>query len=229
MGMKTTVRWLLLALGLVIAVVTVAAVPTGCGEEPTAGALDDRLRALIEALPTPYPAGDDRYLSSNAYDYLDENPAFDEIVALGYEALPGLEEHLATTATAGLGDYLVCVAMETITRCDLKQFETFAWADSRTFAEQWDRYLREVPSVVADIIECDLCARVQGSEIAKLGAPAVPYVVEYAEVLDGQYGSEVPGVLSTVTVGSVPTTTVADFWEKNMEIIEKLRAYVEDR
>lgn len=227
--MRKTVRFLSLALGLVVALAVVAVAPTGCGEEPKAGALDDHLRALIKALPTPYPPGDDRYLSSNAYDYLDDNPAFDEIVAMGYDVLPGLQEHLATTTTAGLGDYLVCVAIETITRCDLKQFEIFAWADSRTFKEQWDRYLREVPSLVKDIIECDLCARVQGSEIAKLGAPAVPYVVEYADLLDSQYGSEVPGVLSTVTIGSVPTATVAEFRDKNAGIIEVLRTYVEDR
>lgn len=227
--MRTAVRWLLVVLGLVIAAVAVAAVPGGCREAQVAGALDDHLRALIQALPTPYPAGDDRYLSSNAYDYLDENRAFEEIVALGYDALPGLEEHLATTATAGLGDYLVCVAIETIMRCDLKRLEDYTWADSRVFAERWDRYLREVPSRVEEIIQCDLCARVQGSEIAKLGAAAVPYVVEYAETLDAQYGSEIPGVLSTVTLGSTPTTTVAEFREKNREIIEALRAYVEDR
>lgn len=191
--------------------------------------MGDSLKDLIEAMAMPYPEGDPRYLSSNPYDYTKENPAFDAVVAMGYEALPGLEGKLRTERPDGLDGYLICVAIETITRCDLKQFEEFTWAHAGGFLAQWEEYLERMPSLVEEILERDLCMKVQGGEIAKLGAPVVPYVVEYADMLDGQYGSEIPGILSTVLLESKPTTTVAEFRDLNREAIDELRAYIEDR
>ncbi|MBN1629031.1 MAG: hypothetical protein JW990_04650, partial [Thermoleophilia bacterium] len=200
-----------------------------------ADALDDRLQELIVALPTPYPAGDVRYASSNPYDYLEDNPAFDEIVAMGYDALPGLDRHLATTDTAGLGDYLVCAAIESITRCDLKQVEEFAWADSRAFWARWNQYLKRMPTLVDEILERDPSFWIQGEEIVKLGAPAVPYVLEYADRIDEQQDSgipvllRIPALLSTLVPGSEQAATVAEFKARNAEVIAQLRRYVEDR
>jgi len=214
--------------------------PGSGANEPTqpvsdADALADRLQELIAALPTPYPADDVRYASSNPYDYLEDNPAFDEIVAMGYDALPGLDRHLATTATAGLGDYLVCAAIESITRCDLKQVEGFAWADSRTFWGRWNQYLKRMPTLVDEILERDPSFWIQGEEIVKLGAPAVPYVVEYADRIDEQQDSgipvllRIPALLSTLVPGSEQAATVAEFKARNAEVIDQLKSYVEDR
>lgn len=216
-----------LAMLAVVLAVAMAILPASCSEQTPAGGAD--LGALIEAMDALYPEGDPRKFSSNPYDYVCGNPAFDSIVAMGYEALPGLDEHLRSNNTGGLRDYLVCVAIETITRCDLKQFEDFAWADSPSFAGGWNHYLERMPSLVAGILEGDMSPRAQAGEIRKLGAPAVPYVVEYADRPDEQHGSEITAALGIMLLDAEPAVTVARFKELNADAVATLRAYVEGR
>jgi hypothetical protein len=193
------------------------------GVAATGGA---NLERLIRAMGKPYPDGDPRYLSSNAYDYTKDNPAFDAIVAMGYDALPGLEKSLTEM---GLRDYLACIAIEKITRCDLKQLKQFAWDDAGRFLVQWNWYLEQMPLVVEKIVTSGDPPQAKARQIAELGAPAVPYVVEHAESVDEQDGSEMTETLATLLLDAKPALTVDEFGNLNADTIGKLKAYVEDR
>jgi hypothetical protein len=240
--MRESRRTLLLALALVALVLALPAL-SGCGDTAAAGAGDGvadtttpaggpattatagDLSGLIQAMSMPYPEGDGRYASSNPYDYTRNNPAFDRVVAMGYEALPGLEEYLPNHG--GLDGYLVCIAIEKITRCDLKQFDEFMWASAGGFP--WNKYLEQMPSMVEETLARNLDSDAQAAEIAKLGAPAVPYVVEHAALIDGQDGSRMTATLGALLPNAEPADTVEEFANLNAETIARLRAYVEDR
>jgi hypothetical protein len=219
---------------LVLATLALAAcdepTPAGAGDGSSVTvAADDGLRDLIEAMAKPYPPGDARYLSSNAYDYTRDNPAFDATVAKGYDALPGLEEYLRTENPRGLDGYLICIAMEKITRCDLKQFEQFAWADAGGFQVQWNRYLEQMPPLVDAALKSGKSPEDQAQEIAKLGAPAVPYVVDHADSIVAAGGSDMAEALAAILRDAKPGNTVEKFGDNNSDAIAQLRSYVENR
>ena len=154
------------------AVTTAAtAAPASSTTSQTAAPAPADLGVLIEQMAKPYPDGDPRYVSSNPYDYTKGNPAFDAIVAMGYDALAGLEADLTA---GGLGNYLDCIAIETITRCDLKQFPQFMWADAQTFATKWSSYLKQMPSLVEGAFALSSYYPRQTVGLESLGAPAVP-------------------------------------------------------
>ena len=209
------------------AVTTVAtAAPASGTTSQTAAPAPAEVAALIEQMAKPYPEGDPRYLSSNPYDYTKGNPAFDAIVALGYDALEALEADLTA---GGLGNYLDCIAIETITRCDLKQFPQFMWADARTFATQWNSYLKQMPSLVEGAFMLSSYYPPKPVGIESLGAPAVPYVIDMAARTGVAKEGEVVATLHSLLAGSMPAATIAEFAQVNRAAIEKLRAYVENR
>ncbi|MBN1629370.1 MAG: hypothetical protein JW990_06390 [Thermoleophilia bacterium] len=197
------------------------------GADAAAEAVSDVADDLIQTMSKPYPEDDGRYLSSNPYDYTKDNPAFDQIVALGYDALDPLEAYLPDHA--GLDGYLVCIAIEKIMRCDLKQFGEFTWADAISFRTQWSEYLAEMPSLVDEVLARELSPAARAAQIATLGAPAVPYLVEHAESLDEQDGTEIATTLGALLENAEPASTVEEFGEVNAQAIAQLKVYVEAR
>jgi hypothetical protein len=184
------------------------------------------LGALIKQMANPYPDGDPRYVSSNPYDYTKDNPAFDAIVAAGYHALAALEADLTA---GGLGNYLDCIAIETITRCDLKQFPQFTWADAQSFKARWNSYLKQMPSLVDGAFMLSSYSPPKPVGLEGLGAPAVPFVIDTAARMGVANEGEVVATLQSLLTGSMPAATIAEFAQVNRVAIEKLRAYVEGR
>jgi hypothetical protein len=201
------------------------AAPADAGVPATSPAAID-LAVLIKQLAEPYPDGDPRYASSNPYDYTQDNPAFAAVVAMGYDALAGLEADLTA---GGLGNYLDCIAIETITCCDLKQFPQFTWGDALTFATQWDSYLRQMPLLVTAAFGLSSYYPPRPLGIERLGAPAVPFIIDEAAKAGVGNESQVVATLASMMTGSVPAGTIAEFAQVNRGAIEKLRAYVENR
>jgi hypothetical protein len=200
----------------------------GTGGSGTIAAGGD-LGGLIASMARPYPPGDARYLSSNAYDYTRDNPAFDAVVAEGYGVLQGLEDYLIDKDARGLDGYLVCIAIERITRCDLKQFEEFTWADAGRFQVQWNKYLEQMPSLVDGVLGSGVSLEDQAKEIVKLGAPAVPFLVDHADSIDEDDGNEIAEALAAIVPDAEPGDTVEEFSDNNKGAISQLRAYIENR
>lgn len=240
----------LIALALLLA--AAAAVPGACGgaapavenvvssestqavSTTTTTVLELGLDDLIAEVDTPYPDGDARYTSSNPYDYLKDNDYYDAIVAMGYDALPGLEEYLLTENENGLREYLLCVAIEDITACDLKQFDASTWATASEFLEKWSAYLVGMPDRVDKILSSASPPAQQQKDIAKLGAPAVPYVVEQAAAVDKEDGAGMADTLRAILEKGKPGSTiegktVTELANLNSDLIEQLQTYIENR
>lgn len=215
------------AIILIVAAVTIAAVAIvgfALPGKSIAADIDGRLASIMKDLDKSASAS---MASSNPYDYVVDNANFEAIVALGLDALPILEQGLHATDADGLREYIMCIAIEEIARCDLKQFEEFAWDRAQVFKEKWNNYLKDMPTRVGQIIDGGQDLRAQADQIAELGAPALPYVVERAEAIDRGNGHAIVAALEKSLVEAKPATTVCEFAEKNADSIQKLKSYVE--
>ncbi len=107
-----------------VAIAAVAIVGFALSGKSIAADIDGRLASIMKDLDKSASAS---MASSNPYDYVVDNANFEAIVALGLDALPILEQGLHATDADDLREYIMCIAIEEIARCDLKQFEEFAW------------------------------------------------------------------------------------------------------
>jgi hypothetical protein len=218
---KTTI---LIATALIIAVVggLLYALP----QKSIAAEVD---RNLVDMMKTIDQSSSASMMSSNPYDYIKDNPSFDAIVALGVDALPVLEQGLRATEESGLREYIMCVAIERIAGCDLKQFGDSAWDRAEVFKAKWNDYLKGMPARVKQIMESGHDLQALADQIAKLGAPAVPYVVQYAGSIDKGNDRAMAQALGRSLAESEAGATVGEFAGKNAGLVEKLKTYVENR
>lgn len=76
-------------------------------------------------------------LSSNPYDYID-NEYYENIVALGFDAVPVLEEMYQENELTGLSAYLSALAIQDITGCNLYEDHDLDWSTAEEFYELWE-------------------------------------------------------------------------------------------
>lgn len=167
--------------------------------------------------------------SSNPYDYITDNPNYDEVIRIGYDALPILEENLKNSNASGLREYIICIALEEIMSCDLKQFDDYQWGSAEDFKSKWNQYLKDVPAKVDKILNSSASTKDKEQEIAKLGVPAVPYVVQQAKSIDKEQSRQMPATLGKLMINGKSAKTVAEFKKNNEETIQKLQKHIENR
>ncbi len=189
-----------------------------------------RVSAALDAMmqPAALDSGSETLggLSSNPYDYTIDNPQFDTLVSIGYDALPALEAELNSSANSGLREYMICIAIEKITGCDLKQFGDSQWDTARAFRDKWPVYLRSMPGRVKDILASKASAGEKDRQIAQLGAPAIPFVIDNISLVDEADDAEMAATLAGAMGGSARADTVGEFATRNASEIRKLRSYV---
>ncbi|MHB8172701.1 MAG: hypothetical protein ACYDG6_14425 [Thermincolia bacterium] len=191
--------------------------------------MNKNLDKLMQDIDNKDSKNPELYLSSNPYDYIKDNPHYNEIIKIGYDALPVLEDELKKTNASGLREYILSIAIEEITKSDLKQFESYQWDRAENFKLKWNQYLKDIPTNVEKIIKSDNPPKKKEKEIEKLGATAVPYVVQYAESIDQETNSEMASILSKMVTNGNVSKTVDEFNNKNKDTIQKLQKYVETR
>jgi hypothetical protein len=170
--------------------------------------------------------------SSNPYDYIKNNSYYKKIIELGYDALPSLEENLKKSTSSGLLDYIKCAAIEQITNCNLKQFKDFKWDTASNFKTKWDEYFKEIPMRVNAILNSNKSNNEKINEITKLGAPAVPYVIENSNKLKNTkcinvQQESIAGALSKMLNSTKPAATIEEFINNNNTSIQKIKDYVQ--
>ncbi len=87
--------------------------------------------------------------SSNPYDYIKNNPEYNELVALGTDAIPIIEQYISET-TSFYG-YILSIAIEDIAKINLKNFDEYKWSTSSTFLESWSNIKNDVDDAVYNI------------------------------------------------------------------------------
>lgn len=119
--------------------------------------------------------------SSNPYDSIKNNPAFDALVAEGVSALPEIEQQLNAATNDGLDQYILAIAVEQITQTDLKQQKQTHWQTGKGFAVQWDKFLKTVPAQVEAILQGERTRDEISEALAPFGLLAQPYLADYVE------------------------------------------------
>lgn len=80
-------------------------------------------------------------MSSNPYDYIQNNDKYDKLIALGEESLDDLYElQQDNDKYNSFQRYIIAIAIEDITKTDLKQSEEYFLMDADSFSEKWDNF-----------------------------------------------------------------------------------------
>lgn len=90
--------------------------------------------------------------SSNPYDYIEDNEAYDKLVQKGVSAVSEMLSYMETSGEDGLNDYLIAAAVEEILECSLKETD-YAWEDADSFLNQWEKMLGNREKIVKDAME----------------------------------------------------------------------------
>lgn len=174
-------------------------------------------------------------LSSNPYDYARNNAYFNEIVQMGYPAIPLLEDYIEKSPENGLREYLLSIAVEKIARVDLKANTDKGWYTAKLFVKTWDNHLANVPAKVNEIMNSKKSDSEKASDIKKLGLPAAPYVMDYLE-RNVEENKEIEAslieILSNSKIVSELDANTTDFniWAKeNKPKLQELKSYVESK
>lgn len=198
-------------------------------EPSTAAEVEQNLDAIMANLESGDSQDTMAGFSSNPYDYVTNNENYDQIVAAGYDALPVLESELRSTQESGLREYIICVAIEDITNCNLKQFDDSQWDRAENFKVQWDTYLKDMPSKVDGIMRSDSTAAEKREAIVALGAPAVPYVLAFEDSIDEETRAEVAIAIRQAMGDADSDESMGEFARSHAADISVLQDYVETR
>lgn len=167
-------------------------------------------------------------ISSNPYDYIKDNKAFENIVALGNEALPVLHSRLSKSDNYGLETYFLAIAIEKIAGVDLKKNQSTSWDSPQVFIQQWSRYLATIPSQVDKISsDANLSQDEKVKQLVELGTPAVPFILNKVEL--GEEGLVLALTKLTRSSRSASTSEILDKKEwtsKNKDQFAELKQYV---
>lgn len=92
-------------------------------------------------------------MSSNPYDYVKDNAEYDKLIALGEESLDDLYKlQQDQEKYDSFQRYIIAIAIEEITKTDLKQSEEYFWMDADGFSEKWNDFSIEAEENIKDIL-----------------------------------------------------------------------------
>ena len=83
-------------------------------------------------------------LSSSPYAYID-NEYYNNIVTLGFEAVPILQNKSENKEFSSLNSYISALAIQEITDCDLYEITGVDFETADEFYELWDETMQEIP------------------------------------------------------------------------------------
>lgn len=143
--------------------------------------VDTNLAAIQEEISKEVALKSELAMSSNPYDYIKDNKDFVSIVALGNNALPVLQNKIEQSLNNGLQEYILAIAIETISKTNLKNDPSTEWNSAKLFGEKWKRFLKDVPLKVDEISKSSKSTNDKINELIELGTPAIPFIADKVE------------------------------------------------
>ena len=171
--------------GLAMGAVIFSTVPTASAYEQintTFTTLEQQIDASMNFDGKYYVNGLPLGLSSNPYDYIENNSEYDVLVAMGDDALVAIETCLNAENQQynSLELYVLAIALEDITKTSLKNYENYFWMDSDMFLAIWEQLNIDVVTKVPQIMsDNSLTQENKWIEIAKFGIIAVELLEQY--------------------------------------------------
>ncbi|MGG3182532.1 hypothetical protein ABEQ41_30380 [Priestia megaterium] len=98
-----------------------------------------------------------------------------------HNALPVLQNKIDQSANDGLQEYILSIAIETISKTNLKNDTSTEWNSAKVFGQKWKQFLKEVPSKVDEISESAKASQDKINELLQLGTPAIPFIADKME------------------------------------------------
>lgn len=118
-------------------------------------------------------------MSSNPYDYIENNEYYDNIVKLGVDALPILQERLEHSPSNGLVEYIMAIAIEDISDCDLKENKEYKWSSPDEFSDNWSNFVKYAEEKIDTILNSNASEETKIKELEKYGKLSAHEVKEY--------------------------------------------------
>ncbi|CAM3390935.1 hypothetical protein PALU110988_20045 [Paenibacillus lupini] len=211
---------------------TITALLISLHESTDASSFERAINANIAAIETNLENelndGTKLALSSSPYDYTEAYKEYDNIVSLGNDALPYIEEIIDASPGSGLVDYMLSLAVEEIAKVDLKK-SNFQWSTGDSFSRTWKSHLKEIPAKTKQIAESNNPEAAKNEELKELGTPAIPFILD--EIENG-HEELLPAAVDLI--GDKPETLtspaeVQDWVGKERLKFIKLKQYVEKK
>jgi|GEM_PF-2202826 len=120
-------------------------------------------------------------LSSNPYDYIENSDEYKKLIAIGTDAISVIEECLDSKENYnGIEQYILAIALQDISKVELKNYEEYAWADVNAFLMSWEKAKDDVVIKVPQILsDASLSSEEKWVEIAKFGTLAIAPLQEF--------------------------------------------------
>ncbi len=122
--------------------------------------------------------GDPIALSSNPYDYIANNEAYNNIVNIGVEAVPIIERIVKNSDQNGLEEYMLVLAAQEILKVELHDVldQKYNFISAKDWCNKYTTFKKEIKANVDELIDSNKI-----NEIEELGIVAFPYVTELYE------------------------------------------------
>lgn len=173
-----------LILGMFALVFTATALITfysGNAEASVEKQIDNNITLLTKQIQNEGSNKTKLSLSSNPYDNIKDSEEYENIVKLGYKAIPVLEKKIDESEGSGLIDYIYAAAIEEIAKVDLKEDDPAPWDTGDKLSEKWKVKLKSIPEDVEKIASSEQTNNDKIRSLTKLGLPAVPFIIDQVE------------------------------------------------
>jgi hypothetical protein len=193
--------------------------------------IDNNFASITEKINNKAALKTQYATSSNPYDYIKENADFENIVNLGNDALPALQNKLSKSKNSGLQEYIMAIAIERIAKVDLKKEESTLWATAEEFNVQWKIHLKSIPTSVETIVSDDkLMPADKVKQLVELGTPAVPFILEKIESGNEQIYPAIITLTQNTKIAATESVTNKTEWAaNNKSAFSNLKQYVMDQ
>jgi hypothetical protein len=184
--------------------------------------IDNRLAAIESSIDEGIKKDPKLGLSSNPYDYIRNDENFNAIVALKSDALPALQAKLSKSTENALPEYIMAIAIERISKTDLKKSPTDYWASGKDFTVKWNKHLKSIPTVVDNISKSNKENSDKVKELIELGTPAIPFISDKVE--EGK--EDLYPALAKLLDSNEEITNKKEWVSKNKSKFKDLKDYV---
>ncbi|MGQ7890609.1 hypothetical protein [Paenibacillus sp. WC2504] len=153
----------------------------GSASAATEKQINDSFAAIEEKINKEVSLRSEISYSSNPYDYIKNNDDFENIIKLGNDAIPILDQKLSTSEKNGLQEYITAIAIERIAKVDLKGTSTF-WESGKDFSTKWKAHIKSIPlSIDTILLDTQTSSGEKVKKIIELGTPAIPFIADKIE------------------------------------------------
>lgn len=169
--------------------------------------------------------------SSNPYDYVVDNPYFDEIVDRGIDIVPEIEKYMKSSGKNGYREYILAIAIEEITKMDLKG-DNYNWECPITFKSAFDKHVKSIPSKVKEIRYSNKTYKEKNEELKKIGTLAIPFIMEEIENGAEELTESLFYLLEgskKVKIKNYNIMDVKDFIKDNKDLYKNIKEYVKNK